>query len=682
MARHRATTRLLWSMSLGSIAVAVGCSLGFDGDDLAQRSPSGGGAGGGGGGSGVAGVGGGGVSGSGGQAGAELGGGPAKGGRGGEAAFAGSSGAAGDGPGASGGTGGTTLSTKCPGGTADECNDGNPCTIDACIEGVCIASAVLPGSSCDTDTDKCNGTGTCQGTACKIDPKTVVDPTDTDKCTDDVCDPATGIVTHPPKVKPSDSTVCTETVCDPLTGSKIARDKANDGDACTFDECSLDVGPVNTPKPIGDGDPCTVDSCDPITGVKHEKQVPCLGCTGDESCIDDNPCTADKCVDKACVHTVLDGTSCDNGTVCDGIGVCKKGICDKGVPVAIDDANPCTTDSCDPVTGVKHVPVDVDDKNACTTDSCNPSAAPADAITHTFIALGDGDPCTVDTCFPATGVLHAPVPGCKACATIADCPQGKCLSSLCTAGPEGSVCNTGNLQLGTPCGDGQVCNGSESCDGTGSCVAGAPPPVDDGNACTIDSCVEPTGVKHEPTAACKACTIVADCDVPPDVCFVRDCVAGKCTTKPAPTGVSCSNGLKCDGVETCDGGVCKKGPVPDCGVTTCQGQSFVSPTCSQGAPAANGCGTVVQDCGAQNKVCSVGSNGCVGCDNTFNKCETGKVCNTTGPAPHLCCTPQSTAVTCGLRVCGQVVDNCGVAVNCGICVAPNPVCNGMGQCTP
>jgi len=42
------------------------------------------------------------------------------------------------------------------------------------------------------------------------------------------------------------------------------------------------------------------------------------------------------------------------------------------------------------------------------------------------------------------------------------------------------------------CDDGAFCNGAETCDETGSCQAGTAPSIDDGIACTVDSCDEAT----------------------------------------------------------------------------------------------------------------------------------------------------------------------------------------------
>jgi Dictyostelium (slime mold) repeat len=52
------------------------------------------------------------------------------------------------------------------------------------------------------------------------------------------------------------------------------------------------------------------------------------------------------------------------------------------VAVVVDDNNVCTTDICDPTTGVSNTPVSVDDGDSCTTDACNTTDG---SITHTTI---------------------------------------------------------------------------------------------------------------------------------------------------------------------------------------------------------------------------------------------------------------------------------------------------------
>jgi cysteine-rich repeat protein len=81
---------------------------------------------------------------------------------------------------------------------------------------------------------------------------------------------------------------------------------------------------------------------------------------------------------------------------------------------------------------------------------------------------------------------------------------------------------------GSSCADGQFCNGEETCNGGGNCQAGIPPGIDDGVACTDDSCDD-----------------------------VND------TVVHTPNDGLCDNGQFCDGVETCDAvNDCQAGTAP------------------------------------------------------------------------------------------------------------------------
>lgn len=71
---------------------------------------------------------------------------------------------------------------------------------------------------------------------------------------------------------------------------------------------------------------------------------------------DHNVCTDDRCTPtQGVVHAaVTDGTSCADGDLCNGAETCGGGTCNAGAPLAVDDGNPCTADTCDPTGGVSH----------------------------------------------------------------------------------------------------------------------------------------------------------------------------------------------------------------------------------------------------------------------------------------------------------------------------------------
>lgn len=80
-----------------------------------------------------------------------------------------------------------------------QCEDGNPCTADTCDPetGGCSFAPLAINTDCD-DGNVCNGIARCDGTGqCRAgDPVELLD--DGDACTDTVCDPVTGDLSHPP----------------------------------------------------------------------------------------------------------------------------------------------------------------------------------------------------------------------------------------------------------------------------------------------------------------------------------------------------------------------------------------------------------------------------------------------------------------------------------------------------
>jgi hypothetical protein len=214
------------------------------------------------------------------------------------------------------------------------------------------------------------------------------------------------------------------------------------------------------------------------------------------NCLDGNPCTADACDPEAgCVQTdLLDGSSCADANLCDGIETCSAGTCIAGVPPDCDDGGACTADSCVNATGCRHTPL----AGCCTTDA---QCADTDECTvnevctvqHTCVSsprfCDDGNVCTSDGCNPGSGCTHVPTGG-------GSCDEG----NACTSADSciGGAC------VGTPvsCSDGNLCNGLESCvlPGGQCAPAGGPP------TCT------PGGGRNE--RACAAEWHVANPDNP------------------------------------------------------------------------------------------------------------------------------------------------------------------------
>lgn len=208
------------------------------------------------------------------------------------------------------------------------------------------------------------------------------------------------------------------------------------------------------------------------------------------------------------------------------------------------------------------------------------------------------------------------------CDTDDPCQAGACVDGYCQFTPTDAVCDDGDPcttedkcadglcgGAAVACDDGQACNGSEKCDpATGQCLAGAPPDMDDGIACTVDQCNEEFDeITHTPDdslcddgnpctddtcdlfeAGCIYGNNVASCD-DADPCTINDqCALGKCQGEVK----SCDDGGFCNGLESCDAttGDCLPGAEPDlsdgveCTVDTCdEGKDAVVHTPDDGA---------------------------------------------------------------------------------------------------
>jgi len=58
-----------------------------------------------------------------------------------------------------------------------------------------------------------------------------------------------------------------------------------------------------------------------------------------------------------CVAGALQPTNCSDANACNGAESCANATCFAGTPPELDDANPCTADSCDPAVGALHAPL-------------------------------------------------------------------------------------------------------------------------------------------------------------------------------------------------------------------------------------------------------------------------------------------------------------------------------------
>ena len=183
----------------------------------------------------------------------------------------------------------------CQGGTAPDCADQVPCTMDSCSEPMdkCVHE---PSDALCSDGSYCNGAEKCDATAgCHVG--TSVNCDDGIECTADACNEGTDSCDYSPNdAACDDGLFCTglET-CSPSSGCESGPvPQCDDGAACTVDSCNEGKDQcVNAVLVCDDQNPCTDDACDPGSGCVFSPVV----------CDDGDACTVDSCVDGMCTSS-------------------------------------------------------------------------------------------------------------------------------------------------------------------------------------------------------------------------------------------------------------------------------------------------------------------------------------------------------------------------------------------
>ncbi|MBM4344075.1 MAG: lamin tail domain-containing protein [Deltaproteobacteria bacterium] len=453
---------------------------------------------------------------------------------------------------------------KCAVGIAKKCDDGNPCTLDACAPAKGCTATLDDGAGCD-DGDLCSVGDVCAAGQCLPGkPKLCAAGA---ACTVTACGKADGACTtqsQPDGTACDDGTACT------------------DKDACAAGLCKGAAADCN------DANPCTQDTCQPADGCKHQPNA--------AACDDLNACTdADTCGKGSCAGTPKAAKACD-------------------------DNNPCTSDGCDPKAGCGNAPntAACDDGNPCTSgDTCKAKACVPGA--STCQCQGDAD-CKDDGnlcngtmyCDKSKSAFECKVNPATvvSCQTSAD---GVCAQTLCDA--KTGTCAKVAQADGKACdADGSLCTPGDACK-AGVCAAGAKLNCNDGSPCTDDACDPKAGCTHAHNAA--ACDADGNGCTTPDTCKGGVCVAGPakpCNDANACTSDSCdkatgackndgaalqgqacdADGSLCTGSDTCAAGICKAGPMLVCDDKNACTTDTCSPTkgCQHAAlPDKTGCGT-------------------------------------------------------------------------------------------
>ena len=460
-----------------------------------------------------------------------------------------------------------TLSDTCDNGTCVglpfNCDDDNICTTDTCIQnqmtGMPTCLFTNNNIACD-DGDLCSlndlcSAGVCAGIALNCD--------DGNFCTDDTCDPNTGLCNEVHNMEP-----------------------CNDGDLCTVGDICVNGQCIGTPKNCTDNNECTQDSCDSLTGkcVNSHLNIPCDDnnlCTENDLCVD--MCTNKKrwllsheccsvcvgtpkncddgnmCTSNVCNETTGNCEATNNMQLCDDLDactendVCVNGVC-LGIPKICNDENSCTDDSCNSVSGIcENVN---NDNNNCTDDNectLNDFCSNGECLSQSEVNCNDSNICTSDICDTLTGDCliineQGPCDDLDECTLNDHCIWGHCVGTPIDCDDQDQcthdICINGtcihSFKERYPCDDNDLCTLNDTCL-TDSCV-GIPVDCNDGNICTEDLCNPSTGL-------CELTNNMLPCD-DGNVCTINDhCENGTCVSTP----IVCDDGNQCTNDECIDG---------------------------------------------------------------------------------------------------------------------------------
>ena len=592
-----------------------------------------------------------------------------------------------------------------------DCNDRIDCTTDTCVrgEGRCEHE---PNAALCNDGSVCTGVEVCDLVLGCV-AGTPIDCSDGIGCTDDLCDPLTGVCSWSPNhTRCSGGNVCDpprstdSSGCAPPATCTIDAD-CNDGDACNgLETC----GPrrlcvPGVPVNCSDGITCTRDSCNPLDGSCSHippdvdlDTYPDAACGGSD-CDDRDPARypgqSEICdgIDQDC------DAATDEGDICGPLphaatSTCRSAQCVPNCDRNWGDCDGIFTNGCDTSLttlancGACGVPCDLPRAGeSCATGVCR--------ITSCDPAWGDCNATDADGCEASLTTLTncgaCGVPCAPAHATGATCITGACAFSGCEGG--WGNCN-GNgadgcersLRTLTDCGGcGAACdlaNATESCS-TGTC--------------TLVSCNPNWGnCDGSTTNGCEtSLTTLANCGTCGTVCDLpnasESCSTGVCTLLSCSTGWGNCDGNATNGCETALTSLTNCGA---CG-TACNPAHATGATCSTGscsyaacesgwgncnANTADGCETSLRtltDCGGcaitcdlpnASESCSTGTCVLVSCttgygncdSNPANGCEASLTTLTNCGACGTACSPANvTGPTCATGTCSYASCNSG-----------------------
>ena len=573
-----------------------------------------------------------------------------------------------------------------------QCEDGNPCTWDACDEGVCD-NTLLPLAECvcdkDADCDSfdddlfCNGTLHCAPSEedpdvslCQVDPETVPVVDDEFDCTIDECDDENDVVVNTPTdAECDDENDCTEDLCNPGE----AGEESETG--CVYSN-------------VDDDTPCT----DAPQGVCKDGACVCQPACEDKECGEDDGCggSCDPCVywvdpeaplmwQSPPVSGKMDSSAAQS--YCETLEL--GGFDDWHLPNITELRSlirgcPATEygGNCNIDVGVCLDTTCIDEASC---QGCQSGIGPGPDGYYWPNELGADVESPGGEYWSSSAVTSDPGSLWYVhflSAYVNDNTKGshhqvRCVRGFCEPGAD-EVCDD---NLDNNC-DGDVdegccepdCEGKEC--GDDGCGQSCGSCDDDNDACTIDDCEESTG----------------QCNTPIDIDDNDPCTDDACdsgTGDITHVAKDYDDGLFCNGLETCDPITGKmlagEAPVVDdmvgCTVDLCDEENDVVTHTPDDALCDNQkyCDGVetcdqVLDCQAGQAVVCKDNNGCTddSCDEDADGCKYEN--NTTTCDDLDPCTEDD---ICADGACGGTEKDCSDQVECTI----NEACDAQGDCT-
>ncbi|MDI3285760.1 hypothetical protein [Polyangium sp. 15x6] len=593
----------------------------------------------------------------------------------------------------------------------DKPNDNNPCTVDACLNGMPAYTNAAANTSCG-GMNVCNATGQCVGCNSPTQCPGTDDFCKTRTCDNNVCGFS---YKNDGTVTPDGQTAmdCKVQVCDGAGNFVIRPDVADigdDGNPCTKNQCTAQGNPSYPNESLGFT--CNVNGGDVCNGNGQCKK------SNGKNCAANGDCAGNICADAICCNSSCTNT-CQACNVAGNLGTCAN------VPSGMDDSPTCTGSNTCNGTGQckKEDGQSCNNNGECLSGSCVDGICCENSCTGTCkscnvagnlgkcVNTPSGQPDTVASTKCENGSVCDGAGTCKK-ATGQTCGNGgECLTTFCNDGRccdvncNASTCKACNLagSEGTctniPLGqdDNQAnttCTGTNSCDGMGACKKDNGQTCGNAGDCVSATCADGYCCNSTCTNTCQACN-----------------VSGKLgTCSNVEDGQDDTNGaMMCSGAAvSCDGnGNCKKELGQSCGMASecrsgfCNDGVCCSEACTDTCKVCNNSGACVNVASGSddNNATMTCSGATQSCDNGVCKkslgqaCMMGSNCLSGNCVDGVCCdtactgTCQAcnlTAGTCDTVPQNQTDDTCMDTMACGMSgackKAPGEDCNSNNEC--